>query len=161
MFEPSIDDTAMSAAGIVHIPEALHRAVGILGGKLTKGVYYKQTGNILPEDGGVMFQWFTNAQLREHGKIAILDALAGMTAMSTPQERSGKDLKDQFDYLYSVDGSGDLHVMQVVIGKMFGFVTIFSQTPGRLEKIDNYLNAKLGTEKGPFRFLSSNRSPIT
>ncbi len=161
MFDPAIVAVPMSAAGVVRTPAALHRAVGIFAGKLTKGVYYKQTGRILPEDGGIMFQWFTNAQLHEHGKINLLDALSGISAMSTPKERSGKDLKDQFDYLYSVDQSGDLHILQVVIGRIFGFVTIFSQTPGRLETIEDHLNQKVGTDNGPFQFLSSNRSRVT
>ena len=128
MFTPALADAALSEAGVVHIPDALHRAVGILAGKLTKGVYNMQTRKIFPVDGGIMFQWFTNAQLRKYEKIVVLDAFSAISSMSTPKVRSGKDLKDQFDYLYSVSEERDIHVLQVVIRKMFGFVTIFSQT---------------------------------
>jgi hypothetical protein len=149
--------TYQDVANIADIPEALHTAVKTLAAKLGKAVYFQETGNIFPADGGIQFVWFTNAQKLEHGKIVVLEALASTAATSRPLRGNGKDLKDQFDYRYSVDEPGDLHLLQAVFGEVFGFVTIFSQTPGRLEGIENDLSQKLGVEKGPFSFLSSNR----
>ncbi len=68
--------------------------------------------------------------------------------------RSGKNLKDQFDFRYSQGENGELHVLQVVFGEVFGFVTIFSPTPGRLEAMENRLNERAEKDDSPFRFLS-------
>ncbi len=175
MFEKSVIDSRRTARrlglspkhgqtyqemGIVNVPVAMRQCVSIFAAKLTKAVYYKQTGAIFPNDGGIMFQWFTNAQRLEHGRIVLLDALAGITAMSTPKQRGGKDLKEQFDYLYSVDDAGDLHVLQAVFSEVFGFVTIFSQTPSRLETIEDSVKKKLDTTDSPFEFLSTNRNVL-
>lgn len=143
--------------GVLNVPEAMHVGVATLAGKLTKAIHHMQTGEIFPVDGGIMLQWFTNAQRMEHGRIVLLEALAGILGTTAPIERSGKELKDQFDYVYSSDQPGDLHLLQVVFGKVFGFVTIFSQTPGRLEAIEDSIKQKLGGEEGPFEFLSTNR----
>lgn len=145
--------------GIVDIPEEMHRCVEVFAAKLTKAIFYMKMGAPFAADGGIQFQWFTNAQRLEHGRIVLLEALAGLAAMSAPVARSGRDLKDQFDYLYSVDESRELHVLQVVFGEVFGFDSIFSQVPGRLEAIDDRLAERFEGEqkKSPFKWLSSNR----
>jgi len=144
--------------GIVDIPADIHRCVGALAGKLTKAIYFQKTCKVFPADGGIQYHWFTNAQRLEHGKIAALEAMAGIAAASGPIVRAGRDLRDQFDYKYSVDADGELHVIQVVFGQIFGFVSNFSQVPGRLEDIDDGVVARLGEDKvSPFTWLSSNR----
>lgn len=79
--------------------------------------------------------------------------------MSAPVARSGRDLKDQFDYLYSVDVPRELQVLQVAFGQVFGFVSIFSQVPGGLEAMDERLAERCEGQqkKPPFKWLSSNR----
>lgn len=144
--------------GIANVSEAMHMSVAMLGSKLTKAVYYMQTKEIFTSNGGIMFQWFTNAQKMEHGKIVLLEAAAAFSAISPPKQRNSKDLKDQFDYRYSVGEEGKIHLLQVVFGEVFGFVTIFSQTPGRLESMEDSIKQKLGTADSPFKFLSTNRS---
>jgi len=145
--------------GIVDVPEEMHRCVEIFAAKLTKAIFYMKMGAPFAADGGIQFQWFTNAQRLEHGRIVLLDALAGLAAMSAPVARSGRDLKDQFDYLYSVDESRELHVLQVAFGEVFGFVSIFSQVPGRLEAMDDRLAERFKGEqkKSPFKWINSNR----
>jgi len=143
--------------GIANVTEAMHKSVSVLAAKLTKAVYYMQTNSIFPTDGGIMFQWFTNAQKLEHGKVILLEAAAKFSAISPPKQRNGKDLKDQFDYRYSVGEKGELHLLQVVFGETFGFLTIFSQTPGRLESMEDSIKRKLSTSDSPFKFLSTNR----
>jgi hypothetical protein len=146
--------------GTVDIPDEMHRCVEVFASKLTKAIYFMKTGMPFPADGGIQFQWFTNAQRLEHGRIVLLEVLAGLAAMSAPVERSGRDLKDQFDYLYSVDEPKELHVLQVGFGEVFGFVSIFSQVPGRLEAMDERLAERFEGEqkKSPFKWLSSNRA---
>jgi hypothetical protein len=142
---------------VVKLPMEAHKSVSVLAAKLTKAIYFKQTSAIFPRDGGIMFQWFTNAQKMEHGRIALLDALAHFTAMSAPKRRNGKDLTDQFDYKYSIDAFGELHILQVVFGDVFGFVAIFSQVPGRLESIEEGIQKKHPGLGSPFNFISTNR----
>ena len=142
--------------GIANITGEMQSAVEVVAAKLTKAVYNMQTGAVFPADGGIMFLWFTNAQLLEHGKIFVLDAMASIAAMSPTISRNGKDLRDQFDYKYSTDVDGALHVMQTVFGTVFGFVTIFSQIPGRLESIADGISNALRDAVSPFKFLSSN-----
>lgn len=143
--------------GIANVTPEMHAAVATLAGKLVKAIYFKQTGRVFPAGGGIMFHWFTNAQRLEHGKIPALEVLKGTTAMSTPKERGGKDLKEQFDYLYSADSDGTLHVLQVVFGVVFGFVCFVSQTPGRLEAIHDHLCEQHEGKPSPFTFVSTNR----
>ena len=143
--------------GIASVPEAMPKSVGTFAAKLTKAIYYQQMSEIFPAGGGIMFQWFTNAQLHEYGKIPVLEVLSAFAGMSPPMQRSGTDLKDQFDYQYSMSDERDIHVVRAVFGQVFGFVTIFSQTLGRLEAMEDGIREKLGREDGPFHWLSTNR----
>ena len=145
---------------IVKLPVEAHRCVSVLAAKLTKAIYFKQTSEIFPTEGGIMFQWFTNAQKMEHGRIVLLDALSHFAAMSAPKRRGGKDLTDQFDYKYSADKPGELHILQVVFGEVFGFVSIFSQVPGRLESMENRIKDAHPGIDSPFKFLSTNGSVV-
>ena len=145
---------------VVILPTEAHQCVSVLASKLTKAIYFKQTRAIFPADGGILFQWFTNAQKMEHGRIVLLEAISLFAAMSVPKRRGGKDLSDQFDYKYSIGESGELHMLQVVFGEVFGFVTIFSQIPGRLESIVEGIDTAYSTSRRPFRFLSSNRPAL-
>lgn len=140
---------------VVKLPKEANQCVSVLAAKLTKAIYFKRTSAIFPADGGIMFQWFTNAQKMEHGRIVLLDAISHFAAMSVPKRRGGKDLSDQFDYKYSVSESGELHLLQVVFGDVFGFVTIFSQVPGCLESIEEGIEKAHPTLRRPFRFLST------
>lgn len=141
---------------LVKVPEAAHRAVGSLAGKLTKALYHRATGNVFPVQGGIMYHWFTNAQMMEHGQIPALEVLRGIAAMLPPVVRNGKDLSDQFQCLHSSDEPGELHVLQVAFGRVFGFVSMASTNPGQLESFVATMEARFGTERKPFTFVSSN-----
>ncbi len=136
------------------------KCVGVLASKLTKAIYYQQMGQIFPLNGGMMFQWFTNAQLQEHGVIPVLEVMSAFAGMSPALQRAGTDLKDQFDYQYSVSEERDIHIVRAVFGRVFGFATVFSQVPGRMEAIEDSIKAKIGQDEGPFRWLSTNRSEL-
>lgn len=141
--------------GVVNVPRAAHRAVGTLAGKLSKAMYHRATGRVFPTDGGVMFHWFTNAQLREHGRIPALEALQSLASMQQPMIRNGKDLGDQFICKHSTDTEGELHVLQVTFGRVFGFVSMFSPSAGRMEAFAERMQERTGAE-APFTFVSSN-----
>lgn len=147
---------ALSELGIVKVTDAAHKAVGTLAGKLSKAMFHRATGEVFPTNGGIMFHWFTNAQLHEHGQIPVLEAMRQFAAMQQPVVRNGKDLQDQFDCRHSVDVEGRLHLLQVTFGTMFGFVSIFSAVPGQLEGFAARLEDRFGREHRPFAFVSSN-----
>ncbi len=143
--------------GIANVPQATHACVEKLADKLTRALYYLHAGCIFPRDGGIQLRWFTNAQLLQHGHIDVLEVLKDMDGVSLPLKRNGRDLRDQFDYLYSVDPPGSLHMLRVVFGRAFGFVTLFSQIPGYLEQMECEIQAQQGSQESPFRFISTNR----
>lgn len=147
--------------GIVNIPAAMHKAVAVFASKLTKAIYFRRTGRIFPADGGIMFLWFTNAQRMEHGRIPAIEAMKTVVTLSEPLMRSGQDLKEQFDYAYSPDKDGELHALQVVFGTVFGFFSVLSQTPGRIEAIEERLRARFPDKESPFTFISTNRRPAS
>jgi hypothetical protein len=153
---PAIGQTYQEL-GIVRVPASMDAAVATLAMKLSKAVYFAQTERIFPTNGGIMMSWFTNATRLENEGRTVLDALSGLTAMSTPKTRNGKDLQDQFDYRYSHGEDHDLNVLQVVFGKVFGFVTLFSPTAGKMEAFEDSMKAKRGNDASPFLWLSSNR----
>jgi hypothetical protein len=144
--------------GIVKVPEEMDRAVQTLAGKLTKGIFFRETGTIFPKDGGIMFHWFTNAQRIENGEIPVLNVLGQLASMSKPKVRATRDLSEQFDYLYSCDESKELQVIQATFNQVFGFVTISSSKAGALEEFEERMKAKTGVAQSPFVFLSTNRA---
>lgn len=146
--------------GIVRVPDAMDEAVATLATKLSKAVYFSHSGKVFPTDGGIMMSWFSNASRLENAGGTVLDALTGLAAMSTPKTRNGKDLQDQFDYRYSQGEDHDLNVLQAVFGPVFGFVTLFSPTPGKMEGFEASLKAKHGRQRSPFIWLGSNRPEV-
>lgn len=138
---------------IAKVTPEMRRAVQTIAGKLTKAVYFRETSKIFPNDGAIMCQWFTNAQKEQYGHIPALKVFGALASMSTPKKRGGKDLSDQFDYLYSSDQDGQLQVIQAVFNQVFGFVTIASARAGQLEAMNERLRLKTGKANGPFDFL--------
>lgn len=128
--------------GIVRLPLKVSQSVEVMAGKLTKAVFYLETKSVFPVDGVILCRWFTNAEIQQHGEIKVLEVFRDLKGTSPPLRRNGKDLKDQFDYTYTRDKDGNVHLLRVIFGTMFGFVTVFSQEPGRL-KIDRTQFAQL------------------
>lgn len=128
--------------GIVNVTETMNLAVQTLASKLSKAVYFKLKDKIFPSNGKILFNWFTNAQLLEHGKIHVLAGLSHFRFTTEELKRSNTSLHDQFDYRYSLSEEGTIHLLQVVFGNSFGFVTIFSPDPEVIRSINtNTLDA--------------------
>ena len=140
-------------AGILNVTGHMDKAVSTLASKLSKAIYFMTTGHIFPATGSIQLHWFTNADLFRYGKSPVLDAFAKIEAPMPKLMRNGKDLCGQFDYRFSLSEKNDLAVLRAVFGKAFGLVTIMSPEYGYLQKIDAELQAKVGKEVGPFKFL--------
>lgn len=140
-------------SGIVNVTSHMDTAVATLASKLSKAIYYKETGTIFPADGEIQFNWFTNACLLKLGFIPALQAFANIEAPKPAIARNGRDLKDQFNYRFLVSPDNDLAVLQAIFGTVFGFLTIMSIKPGVLAKIDASLQKANPDKSNPFRFL--------
>lgn len=112
--------------GVVNITDDMRIAVKTLASKLSKAIYFLMTEQIFPSNGGILFYWFTNAQLHQHGYIYALDALAHFRYQTKELKRANSSLRDQFDYRYSVTDDANTHLIQVTFGNSFGFVTIMN-----------------------------------
>jgi len=139
---------------VVRVPHDVHRAVGTLASKLTKGIYYRETRRIFPNDGCLILNWFTNADLIRDGKWTTFDLLKEISGNVPPVVRGGSLLNDQFEYKVSTSPDGDLILLQSRFGRTFGFVTAGASRSGPLEGIVERLRARSGRQ-GPFAILQS------
>lgn len=139
--------------GIVNVTEHMDRAVQTFARKLSKAIFYLETGEIFPAVGEIQFNWFTNAAFFKSGSPPVLEAFSAIEAPVPRIVRNAKNLSDQFDYRYALSANRELALLRAVFGRGFGFVTISSPIPGKLHEIDAELQAKTGKESGPFRFL--------
>lgn len=139
--------------GIVNVTERMDKAVQTLAGKLSKAIYYLETGQIFPAAGDIQFHWFTNTDLFKSGSPPVLEAFEHIEAPVPRIFRNGQNLSEQFDYRYALSEDKELALLRAVFGRAFGFVTISSPIPGKLQKIDAEMQVKTGQEAGPFRFL--------
>ena len=130
----------------VRVTPEMEEGVRTLARKLTKAIYYMRTQQVFPANGGIRFQWYTNADRLENGRMLAINTLARFAVQEAPITRAGQSLADQFDYRYSCDAEGGLHVLAVTFGQVFGFVTLFSQTAGALEAIQERVDAQLGDQ---------------
>lgn len=140
-------------SGIVNVTEHMDRSVRVFAKKLSKALYFKDTGKIFPSDGEIQLRWFTNVDFFRHGTFPTLDAFAGINAVKPKLERNRKDLSNQFDYRFTVSADGKLCLLRAAFGKAFGFVTILSPVAGTLTAIDQEITAQLGNESEAFKFI--------
>lgn len=140
--------------GLVKIPEEFHRAVSVLARKLSKGIYYRETGFPFPDDGCLLLNWFTNADIVRTGKYVVFDLLKELKGVAPPLQRSGNYLNDQFEYKLSMSSEKDIFVLQARFGNAFGLVVFGSKLPGKLESIVVRLR-ETSQRNGPFAVLQS------
>ncbi|MCA1939354.1 MAG: hypothetical protein LDL26_00010 [Caenispirillum bisanense] len=126
-------DVATSEVRIVNVdlPE-IDRAVMRTGAKLTFALYYKHTGKIIGEDGGVSVKWFSNVQIVEGDFPHELKPV--LQYGGTP-ERGKVDLSDQFSYWYVLTEDGEHAAFVMFFRKSFSIVSIASQRRSFFEAV--------------------------
>jgi hypothetical protein len=139
--------------GVVNVNDSMREAVINLARKLSKAIFYKKTGRIFSSNGGILLNWFTNAQLYEHGGILVLQGLAHFNYQTEEITRNKKSLRDQFDYRYSLSEEGTIHLIQVTFGNSFGFVTLMSEDRRVLESINEKAQNQ-ARQDSVFQFIS-------
>ena len=133
----------------------MHRAVCVFSSKLAKAIYFQETDSIFPNDGGLMFNWFSNSELVLSGKYKVFELLESLGGNVRKLKRSGKSLNSQFEFKVSMSVDRDLLVIQAAFGKAFGTVTFGIRTPGRLEALRARMREQTGKD-GPFTMLQPN-----
>lgn len=118
--------------GMVKVPEEFHEAVCVLGRKLAKGIFYRETQEIFPDSGCLLLNWFTNADLIRDGKYVVFDLLKDLAGTVPPTVRSGKYLGDQFEYKLSLGAEPNVFVIQARFGGSFALVLLVAPCRGSL-----------------------------
>ena len=141
-------------AGIVKVPEEIHNAVSELARKLSKGIFYRETGSPFPDEGCLILNWFTNEELFREGKYITFDLLKEIAGTAPQTQRSGKYLNDQFEYKLSLSNEREFFVLQARFSNAFGLAVFGSTQPNRLEAMVSRLREKT-SRNGPFAILQS------
>lgn len=140
--------------GAVNVPEEIHQAVRVLACKLAKGIFYREAGFPFPDEGCLLLNWFTNADLIRTGKYVVFDLLKELNGAAPTLQRSGKYLNDQFEYKLSLSTETDMLVLQARFGNAFGLVVFGCTVTGKLEAMINRLRER-SQRDGPFAVLQS------
>jgi hypothetical protein len=151
--QPQPGQTHQETGGI-NVTTEMHEAVCVLARKLAKAIYYLEAGSVFPNEGCLLLNWFTNADALRDGKYVIFDLLKEMGGRAPPLQRSGKYLKDQFEFKSTMSPEREFMVVQAKFGNAFGLVVFGSTLPGRLEAIVERLRAE-SSRQGPFAVLQS------
>jgi hypothetical protein len=144
---------------VISLPIEFDHAMDVFARKLAKGIYYKETKTIFPNDGGLVMQYFTNAEWKtpdEDSVFAIMQAAGG----DAPSVVNGNiDLSDQFWYQKAFAPQIGMFVIRANFTATFRLEIFGSSIPGQLEAIVARLEAARGT-KSPWRAIQP-FSPLT
>jgi hypothetical protein len=138
----------------VKVPDEIHGAVCVVATKLAKGIFYRTTARIFPEEGCLLLNWFTNVDLLRTGKYPVFDLVKHLAGDVPPLKRSETFLNDQFEYKLSLSPNRDILVLQAIFGNAFGLIIFGSAVPNLLENIVTRLREQTSRE-GPFAVLQS------
>ena len=151
--KPKPGELQQDAAPIT-LPEEVKRAVNTFARKLGKGLYYKHTNSVFPNDGTLVFNWFTNVELVLHGRYKLFETLSDIEGNAPGLVRGGKYLNDQFEYKISPSSDAGVFLLQAKLGRSFGIVLMGSRKAGPIEESLASLQAEHGRE-GPIILLQS------
>ncbi|MGZ3327597.1 MAG: hypothetical protein ACXU85_10585 [Xanthobacteraceae bacterium] len=155
------EDGQPQASGEWQITDELRQAVDVLAAKLAKGIYWRNTQDIFPNDGGLAMTWYTNADVARDGGYKLFESLQHLAGNAPLLTRSGTYLNDQFEYKFSLSPEKHILTMQAKFGNAFGFVVFGSTTPGLLEKnIHLAVASPRADGVEPFRILQSPALPL-
>jgi len=140
--------------GVIKVPPEFHNSICVLAKKLAKGVFYRDVGEVFPDEGCLVLNWFTNADLLKEKQYKVFEILKDLGGTVPPVQRSGSYLKDQFEYKTTFSPENDIFVLQAKFGNAFGFVVIGHRLPGKLEAIIARLQEQ-SQNSGPFAVIQS------
>jgi hypothetical protein len=138
----------------VTVPDEINEAVETFARKLSKAIYFRETGKSFPNSGAIVMHWFTNVELVRNGKYVLFEQLQSLDGHAPKLVRSGKYLDDQFEFKISLSEDQQVFIAQVRVGLSFGMI-IYASTDGKvLEGALSQLESKY-QHNGPFSVLQA------
>ena len=151
--KPRPGQTQQDVAPIL-VPEEMSRAVATFARKLAKAIYVREVAAVFPNEGTLILNWFTNAEIVQHGKYVLFDLLKDVPGRAVPLQRGGRYLDEQFQYKLSITPESHVFMLQARFGVAFGLVIFGSTKPQIIEPVVSQLREKYGNN-GPFVILQS------
>lgn len=135
-----------------------HEAVASLAAKLTKGLYYRESGQIFPNDGCLLMHWFTNLDLFKVGSYPVFELMKPVPGELPKISRAGRKLNHQFECKITSRPHEDIFILQAAFGMSFGFVVFGDTQSGRLDDFYEQVQAEAGSA-GVLTVLQSKKHP--
>jgi len=126
---PSTALPVLSVAGPL-----INEAVEQFSRKLFCALFYKHTGQILCQTGGIAMRWFTNLQINAD---EIDRGIASVTPFGPKLERNAATLDDQFFYRYGVTDTKRMGAFLAFFRQSFAILGVATQEPESLPKLKN------------------------
>jgi len=121
---------------LLNLPEEMRSAIETFAAKLTKALYYKITKHPFPNNGAIRLRWYSNAQLLQSPQDHLEKAMK-MLHFTNEIKREKLNLRDQFDYVYSMADDNSLGMMACKLGVSLLFFVIFSIDPSVVDETIN------------------------
>lgn len=134
-------------------------AVAVLAKKLAKGLYYRETKRVFPNDGCLLMVWFTNEDFIRTGTYPVFDLLKSQPGDVPKIVRAGRRLNDQFECKMTPRPDDGFFVLQASFGMSFGFAVFGNAQRGKLEAVVAQVLLEHGSA-GVFRVLQSPTLPV-
>jgi hypothetical protein len=131
----------------IHVPATGQKAIQIFAAKLTKVLHYIHTGKRLLHGSSIRFTWFSNQSFFTGEGRVIPEEVEKLLGMSGEIKRERRNLKDQFDYLFSVSAGGEAGVYYCFFRKSFAFISFASVDERVIESAVDRLRARTPGEK--------------
>lgn len=106
---------------VVKLPSSIDKIVRKFSQRLGRALHYKHTRRIVPVDGVVRVNWFTNASLVTN---KFPHPVFSRLTKQPKLERATVNLSEQFSYRYEVSVAGDLGMYGCAFGRSFYVVCI-------------------------------------
>jgi len=148
---PHASGDTYANSGLLKVTPELIDIVKRFASKLSKGVYYRETGRILPVEGEIAAHLFTSVELHLDRFVPALEALKELPGVVADHLRCGQSLNDQFTLKWAVGDSHKFFVLQAVFGESFGVVTFGADEPGLISETLRTLSK--GTGEGPVTLM--------
>lgn len=136
----------------VRLPAEFDVAVSVFAKKLVKGVYYRETKTIFPNNGTLLLNWFTNSQLVNNTRYPAIELMDRFGGRIPVVQNGNKLLTDQFTYRVSFSIEHGLFALEAMFNGAFGFLVVASVLEGQLETMVTNLQATTG-KTGPFQII--------
>jgi len=140
--------------GVLLFPARVFEAVQTFARKLAKGIFYREIGSPFPDNGCLLFQCSTNADLVRNGRYINFEALKDLPGVIPGMKRDKQELHDQFAMKLTVSDDQTTFVVQFTLGAVLTGVVFGCVNPGHFEQSLSDIREVAG-HAGPLSVLQS------